>query len=113
MLLNREREYDKISHRVYKMIPPALKRLFWDVDSDQVDPVIHRAYIIRRIVDYGTPRDIHWIKQTYSPQEIQEVIKKSKGISRKSGYYWAAYYGVPEVEIECLKTLYPKKLRPF
>lgn len=95
------------------MMPDFIKRLFWDVDADTVDPALHYAFIIRRIVDFGTPEDIRWIKQTYSPQEIQEVIKKSKGISRKSGYYWAAYYGVPEEEIECLKTLYPKKLRPF
>ncbi|MFQ5888042.1 MAG: hypothetical protein ACE5HY_05045 [Candidatus Hydrothermarchaeales archaeon] len=95
------------------MMPDFLKRLFWDADVDMMDAELHRAYIIRRIVDYGVPQDILWMKQTYSPKEIQGVIKKSRGISRKSGHYWAAYYSIPEEEIECLKMLYPKKLRPF
>jgi hypothetical protein len=96
-----------------RIMPDFIKRLFWDVDADTVNPVLHRAFIIRRIIDFGNPQDVQWMKQTYFPQEIQEVIKKSRGISRKSGHYWAAYYGIPEEEIECLKTLYPKKLRPF
>ena len=103
----------KIAQMAKRMIPGFIKRLFWDVDADRVDPVLHRAFIIRRIIDFGNPQDVRWMKQTYPPQEIQEVTKKSRGISRKSGYYWAAYYDIPEEEIECLKTLYPKELRPF
>ena len=95
------------------MMPDFLKRLFWDTDINTIDLKKHSAYIIRKIVDFGTPQDILWMKQAYSPADIQEVIKKSRGISRKSAHYWAAYFGLPDEEIECLKIFYPKKLRPF
>ena len=94
-------------------MPDRIKRLFWDVNKETVDVVCHRAYIIRRIMDYGTIEDVKWMLRTYSPQEISEVLKKRRGLSRKSACFWAAYFNIPKEEIACLKTPYQQKPRPF
>lgn len=95
------------------VIPASVKRLFWDVDPEGVDPVRHRAFIIRRIADYGTLADVGWMKGSYSSEDIIAVIRSSRGLSRKTGAYWAAYYRIPLETIECLRPSYPRPLRPF
>jgi hypothetical protein len=95
------------------LIPERIKRLFWDVDKGKVDPELHRFYVIRRIMDHGSVEDVRWMKSVYSSEEIAEVVKKSRGLSRKSAHFGAAYFSIAKEEVECLKTPYRKNLRPF
>jgi hypothetical protein len=93
-----------------ELIPERTKRLFWDVDKESVDPILHRSYILKRIMDHGDVEDVRWMLLTYSPEEIVEVLRKSRGLSRKSAYFWAAYFSIQKEEIECLKIPCPKRL---
>ncbi|MGB9628965.1 MAG: DUF6922 domain-containing protein [Thermodesulfobacteriota bacterium] len=85
-------------------IPEKIKRLFWDVDKDAVDINIHRFYIIRRIMDYGNLGDVQWMLNSYSSEDIVGVVKKSRGLSRRSAWFWVHYFRIPPEEVECLKT---------
>ena len=85
-------------------IPEKTKRLFWDVDKDAVDSKLHRSYIIRRIVDYGNIEDVKWMLNAYSSGDIIEVVKKSRGLSRRSAWFWVHYFQISPEEVECLKT---------
>jgi hypothetical protein len=96
-----------------RLIPERIKRLFWDVDKENVDIRDHRSYIIRRIMDFGNMDDVSWMRNVYTPDEIIEVVKKSRGLSRKSAYFWSTYFNIPKEEVECLKMPYQKNLRPF
>ncbi|MEK7274599.1 MAG: hypothetical protein AAB110_05035 [Candidatus Desantisbacteria bacterium] len=91
----------------------SVERLFWDVDRDSVDVEKHRFYIISRIIDYGNIDDIKWMKNTYTEDEIKEIICKKKGISKKSAYFWMAYYKIPIEEVKCLQESFPKELQLF
>ncbi|MGQ9647180.1 MAG: DUF6922 domain-containing protein [Thermodesulfobacteriota bacterium] len=95
------------------MIPDGIGRLFWDVDKNALDLKRHRSYIIKRIMDYGDIEEVKWMLKTYSSEEVIEVVKKSRGLSRKSAYFWAAYFDIPREEIACLKMSSPKGPRPF
>ena len=95
------------------MIPERIKGLFWDVNNEIVDKDRHHPYIIKRIMDYGNIEDLKWMLATYSGQEIVGVLKKNRGLSRKSAYFWAAYFNIPKEEITCLKMPYQKNSRPF
>lgn len=88
---------------------PSIKRLFWDVDKESVDIEKHRFYIISRIIDYGKPQDIKWMQNTYTEEEIKEVICKRRGISKKTAYFWSAYYRIPKEEIKCLQEFSHEK----
>ena len=90
-----------------------LGRLFWDVDERSVDVNLHRSYVIRRIMDYGDMEDVKWMLRAYSSQQIIDVLKRSRGLSRKSATFWAFYFGIPKGEVECLKKFYQYRLRPF
>lgn len=95
------------------MIPGRIQRHFWDTDKKRVDLWSHRAYVIRRIMDYGDLEDVRWMLATYSAEEIIEVLKKSRGLSRKSAYFWGNHFAVPKEEIACLQGPYQKNLSLF
>jgi hypothetical protein len=90
-------------------IPESVRRLFWDTAKEEVDPVRHRSYVIRRIVDFGNLDDVKWMRNTYSAGEIGEVIRKSRGLSRRSVLFWSACLRIPPEEIQCLKTSFQKR----
>lgn len=94
------------------MIPERIQRLFWDTDKKAVDLRTHRFYVIHRIMDYGDPGDVRWMLTTYSPAEIIEVVKKRRGLSRKSGSFWGNHFHIPKEEIACLQGLYRKRSMP-
>jgi len=94
-------------------IPPNIKRLFWDADKESVDVRVHHFYIIKRIMDYGNVEGVRWMMQNYTSEEIIEVVRKSRGISRKSAYFWSAYFRIPPGEVECLKEFSRIGPRPF
>jgi len=95
------------------LIPERVQRHFWDTDKKSVDLRSHRAYIIRRIMDYGDLEDVRWMLETFSSEEIIGVLKKSRGLSRKSGSFWGSHFDVPKEEIACLQGPYQKKLSLF
>jgi hypothetical protein len=95
------------------LIPERVQRLFWDTDKKRVDLRSHHAYVIRRIMDYGDLEDVRWMLATYSAEKIIEVLKMSRGLTRKSGYFWGNHFAVSKEEIACLQTPYPKRPTPF
>jgi hypothetical protein len=94
-------------------IPERIKRLFWDVDKEKIDIKDHRSFIIRRIMNFGNMDDMKWMLRVYTSDEIIEVVKKSRGLSRKSAYFWSTYFNIHKKEIECLKMPYQKNLKLF
>jgi hypothetical protein len=95
------------------LIPLRIRRLFWDVDKDAVDLKLHRSYIIRRIIDYGNIEDVRWMLKAYSSDEIIDVVKKSRGLSRRSAWFWVHYFQILPEEVECLKTSLIQKQERF
>lgn len=64
------------------------KSLFWECNIAQLDINTHRKYIIERILEYGDTQPVKWMFETYPLQEITEVLKKSRALSRKSSNFW-------------------------
>ena len=89
------------------IIPERVKRLFWDVRKEELDSKLHRSFIIARILDFGDMDDVKWMLEAYSHDEIIEVVKNRRGISRKSAIFWSVYFNIPRDEIRCLKMFYP------
>jgi len=113
MRISRQKLIRLKSDRGTGLIPERIQRLFWDTDKRSVDLRSHHAYVIRRIMDYGDLEDVRWMLATYSSEEIIGVLKKSRGLSRKSGSFWGSHFCVPKEEIACLQGPYQKKLLLF
>lgn len=84
-------------------IPHEFKPIFWDTDIDSLDKEKHKKYIIERILEFGDENEYRWMFKNYTDEEIIDVVKKSRRISRKTATMIANFYNIPKEEIRCLK----------
>lgn len=75
-----------------KTVPrmPRRASLFWDVDPKTLDQKKHARYIIERILDFGTDREVRWLMRTYSKRKIKAVIQQPRSVlHKKSQALWS------------------------
>jgi len=65
-----------------KKIPFSIKKLFWDIEKDDLDIVLHKKNIIERIINYGILADWQWLSSTYSKEEIRWVLDPENKLNR-------------------------------
>ena len=84
-------------------LPGHLSKYFWEVEFESLDLDTRRAYILKRILEYGDEEAVSWMLQNFDRSEIRDVLRRFRGISRKSANFWAIVLDIPEDEVECLK----------
>jgi len=82
--------------------------LFWD--AEDIDADRHAHYIIARILDFGDFNDVRILRNMYPDEKIIEVIRSRRGLSPKTGKFWAVKFGIPLEEVRCLKKYYQERL---
>lgn len=77
------------------MSPLTKKTLFWDTDVTSINPVLHKRYIIERILRFGNLTDYSWLKNVYSEKEIKGVIQRERSeLDRRSMNFWRFIYKI-------------------
>ncbi len=87
------------------MIPRHLHPLFWDVNLDNFDPVLHSDYTIARVLELGDENAVKWMKETFSEADIRRVIATERRLSKKSANFWALVYGILPGDVAALRTV--------
>jgi len=84
------------------MIPNDLRGFFWDIDTQQFNPLEHPDYAIGRILELGTEPAVAWMRATFTEEQIKKVIREDGRLSPRSANYWALMYKVPAEEVAAL-----------
>jgi hypothetical protein len=84
-------------------IPQQLHHLFWDIDPASFDPGEFPQYTIKRILESGDEQEASWMKETFSDEQIKEVIRSERSLTPKSAQFWATLYHLPVREVAALK----------
>lgn len=63
---------------------PFTRALFWDTDVEKLDAPKHAAYIIERVLNYGTLQDWKLLKEVYKEEEIVKVTLELKDLHPKT-----------------------------
>lgn len=84
------------------MIPEDLRPFFWEVDIKSFDPAMHSHYTIARLLEYGNPAAISWMRAHFSTALVRDVICSERKLSPKSATFWGLVYGIPFDEIAAL-----------
>lgn len=92
------------------MIPESLRKFFWDVDPFTLDEEKHKHFILERLLELGNDEAIAWVMRHFPPDDIIEVVKTSRKISRRTANLWMIYYGFKKEEVRCMRE--PSMLRP-
>lgn len=75
------------------------KTAFWDVDINSMDETKHAEFIIVRIFQYGLMDDIKKVLRFYSPNQIKEAFKHTRGVDKKAIALASVAIGVNENEL--------------
>ena len=87
-------------------LPEFLKSLFWDVDHRNISPQDRAEYVIKRILEYGDRKTVHWMRRNFKKIKIKEVLCRARDLSPQSANYWAIILGVNRKRIKCLQKRY-------
>lgn len=65
-----------VSKKLYNltMIPKSLQGILWSVNTDKIDILKDKIYIIHQILAYGTLDQIKWLFSTYDAATINETF---------------------------------------
>ena len=96
-----------------KKLPEFLRKYFWEVPFEKIDPQKNREYVLRRIMNCGDEKAVAWMYGNFSEAEMRSALSGFRGYSRKSGNYWALILDVPREHIPCLKKRLSGEQRTF
>ncbi len=84
-------------------LPDFLRKYFWDVEFEKIEPANSKAFVLRRILNYGDEEAVAWMYKNFHPSEVRQCLSDFRGYSQKSANYWALILDVPREEVLCLK----------
>ena len=87
-------------------LPNFLKNYFWDSDFSQLNLFNHKQFIIKRVIDRGNSQAISWLTDTVSPEEIKDVVVKTRDLSPQTANFWADFWNIDHHQVKCLQKLY-------
>ena len=77
------------------------KHLFWDVDYGKIDYEKNRVFVIGRVLNFGTVKDIKEVFKKYGVEEVKKHIVNANGLTNKSLYFWSKYFNIPLKNFRC------------
>jgi len=92
-------------------LPEFTHRYFWDIDPTELDVGEYPRYVIERLLEYGDLPSVRWMERRFSREEIVEVLKSSRALSRKSANFWLGVLNVPREEVRCMSRVFQQKYR--
>ncbi len=91
-------------------LPGFLKPYFWEVNFADLRLPDRQTFIIERVLEYGDDQAISWLRATFPPETIADVVRHSRRISRNTANLWALVLDIPKEDIRCFCT--PSLLMP-
>ena len=88
------------------MLPKFLKKYFWDLDFEALDPPRHNQEVLVRILEYGDLQATLWMRKNFHRKEIEEVLTRRRALSPRSANYWALIYNIDRSKVRCLQKSY-------
>ena len=96
-----------------RRLPRRLDKFFWDVYPGRIDLDQHSEYVIARLLEHGDLGAIQWVMKSYSKEEIANVVKQSRQLSRKTANFWRLRLAIPRSTVYALKRPYLVSPEPF
>jgi hypothetical protein len=86
------------------------KRIFWDVDFENIDYDAKAAFVIERVFERGDVPDIRNCRRYYGDDKVREVLLNTKFLSLTFLYLSSAVIDRPIQEFRCytLRQLNPE-----
>lgn len=92
-----------------KQKPIFNKRIFWDVNFENMDYDLKSEFIIERIFERGDVEDIRNFRRYYGDKKVTHVLLNARYLTLRRIYLSSAVTGKPKEEFRCytLRQLNP------
>ncbi len=78
--------------------------LFWDTDRNKFDMNAYPAYIIQRVLEYGTLEDWHLIRSYYGLEQIVRICQSLRTLDAKVLAFISGISNTPKEQYRCYHT---------
>ena len=68
--------------------------LFWDINFDRIDFANQKAFIIPRVMDRGTKKDVKLIWNFYGEEIIKESLINTRFLENKTIHFFANLFSI-------------------
>lgn len=94
--------------------PPAfLKKYFWDIDFNKLNPQKNPQYAIERILELGDTKAVRWVYKNFNHDIIRKAVCQSRTLSQKTASFWSLILKIPKKDILCLQSDSQKIHKPI
>ena len=86
------------------------KRIFWDVNFEQMDLDLRATFVIERVFERGDVDDIRQCRRYYGDEKVTQVLLNAKFLPEHRMYLASAVIDKPLNEFRCymLRQLNPE-----
>lgn len=91
--------------------PSFLKKYFWEIDFEKLDVERKDRYVVARLLERGDEEALRWMFKNYPREQVKDVLKKTRALSRVSANYWALVLRIPKSQVLCLQKSFLKNYR--
>ncbi|MBS1641089.1 MAG: hypothetical protein JSR11_01305 [Bacteroidetes bacterium] len=77
------------------------KTLFWEANLDTIDAEKNKQYIIERVFERGTSKNIKELLYFYDINTIKQAIKQARWFDAKTMYFLSVYFDIPLEQMRC------------
>jgi len=89
-------------------LPGFLKQYFWDVDFEGLNFEKSKTFILKRVLDRGDTKAVHWLRENFTNSEIKNLLLFTRDISQKTANFWADYLRLDRKKVPCLQKPYSR-----
>jgi len=84
--------------------PVLPKRLFWDVNPENLDFDKKAGFVIERVFERGDVEDIRSIRRNYGDSKISDTLLKAKYLGLQTIYLASAITGRKLTDFRCYRN---------
>jgi len=75
--------------------------IFWDVDVNTLDDVVHKQYIVQQVLQLGTIEEFISVEKHYGSDTIIQLVKRIGYLDPKTKAFVISYYKINPEEMLC------------
>ena len=76
----------------HKNLPESFRKYFWDCDFDDLSVQKYPKFILERVLNFGSLKDIQWIKHQVGDEYFRKIATQSRRLDKKTLNYWKTIY---------------------
>lgn len=86
------------------------RRIFWDVNFEQIDYDAKANFVIERVFERGDVEDIRQCRRYYGDEKVTDALLKAKYLPLHTTYFVSAIFDIPIENFRCytLRQLNPE-----